>query len=84
MEKQDAIESIHCSLDALNNGRNDIIERYLTTAASFRRYSFRNFAMIYSQFPEATLVPGYNAWKKRGRWVKPGEPGIANSDAGVG
>ncbi len=81
MKKQDAIESIHRSLDALNNalknGRNDIIEQYLTTAASFHRYSFRNFAMIYSQFPEATFVAGYNAWKKRGRWVKPGESGIA-------
>ncbi|GAA4469555.1 ArdC family protein [Novipirellula rosea] len=81
MKKQDAILTIDNSLEALNDalkqGRNEIIDQYLTATASFHRYSFRNVAMIYSQFPEATFVAGYNAWKKRGRWVKPGESGIA-------
>ncbi|WP_417377267.1 ArdC family protein [Gimesia maris] len=81
MNKQDAIATIDKSLeslsDALKNGRTDMLVRYLTASASFHRYSFRNLTMIYSQSPEATFVAGYNAWKKRSRWVKPGESGIA-------
>jgi len=29
------------------------------------------------QFPEATIVAGFHAWKKRNRWVMKGETGIA-------
>ena len=81
MNKQDAATLIDTSLeslyDALKDGRNQTMERYLQATANFHRYSFRNVSMIYSQFPEATVVAGYNAWKKRGRWVKTGEKGIA-------
>jgi N-terminal domain of anti-restriction factor ArdC len=38
--------------------------------------SIHNQCMIAAQFPEATLVGGFNAWKKRGRHVKKGERGL--------
>lgn len=81
MNNQDAITTINQSLVSLSNalkeGRNEILDRYLVASASFHRYSFRNVNMIYAQNPEATFVAGYNAWKKRGRWVVPGQSGIA-------
>jgi antirestriction protein ArdC len=47
------------------------------TGAAFRRYSFGNRLLIWSQRPEATRVAGYRDWQARGRQVKKGETGIA-------
>lgn len=33
--------------------------------------------MILAQYPDAEHVAGFNTWKQLGRWVKPGETGIA-------
>jgi hypothetical protein len=44
--------------------------------AHFRDYSFRNVMLIVSQRPDATLVAGFNAWRRVGRCVKKGEKGI--------
>ncbi len=70
----DSIERLH---EALLNGRGETIEKYLASAAQFHRYSFRNVMLIHEQFPEATVVAGFHAWKKRNRWVKKGATGIA-------
>jgi hypothetical protein len=70
----DSIERLH---EALLNGREETIEKYLAATAQFHRYSFRNVLLIHEQFPDATVVAGFHAWKKRNRWVKKGEIGIA-------
>jgi hypothetical protein len=81
MNHQDAFKTVTVSLEqlhrALEVGRNEIIERQLQITATFHRYSFNNVMLIAKQFPNATLVAGFHAWKTRGRWVKAGEQGIA-------
>ena len=76
MKMQNAIttvsESIERLHEALLNGRSETIEKYLAAAAQFHRYSFRNVMLIHEQFPDATVVAGFHAWKKRNRWVKKG------------
>jgi len=81
MNTQNAHATINDSIlrlhDALKNGRTDTIEKYLAAAAQFYRYSLRNIILIHEQFPEATIVAGFHAWKKHNRWVMKGEAGIA-------
>lgn len=60
----------------LEHGKSDQLMAYITAMARFHRYSFRNIMLIVSQFPEASLVAGFRAWKKLGRFVKKGEQGI--------
>jgi antirestriction protein ArdC len=43
----------------------------------FRKYSWANVLLIYSQSPQATRVGGYHFWLKLGRHVRKGEKGIA-------
>ena len=51
--------------------------RYLSVMSRFHRYSVNNTMLIYMQKPDATLVAGYNKWKKQfERHVKKGEHGI--------
>lgn len=50
--------------------------RYLEFSASFHRYSASNQLLIYMQRPDATVVAGFNDWKKRGRYVRQGERAI--------
>ncbi len=81
MKMQNAITTVNESIErlheALLDGRSDTIEKYIAATAQFHRYSFRNVILIYEQFPEATVVAGFHAWKKRNRWVKKGATGIA-------
>jgi hypothetical protein len=45
--------------------------------ASKRVISFGNTLLIYIQRPDASHVAGYRAWSSLGRYVRPGEKGIA-------
>lgn len=50
---------------------------YLSSMSKFHNYSLNNTILISMQKPDATLVAGYQAWKKNhGRQVKRGEKGI--------
>ena len=49
---------------------------WLTVAARFHSYSFRNTLLIATQRPDATQVAGYRAWQALGRQVRKGERGI--------
>lgn len=42
----------------------------------FHHYSVNNCMLILLQKPEASLVAGFQTWKKQGRFVKRGEKGI--------
>ena len=51
--------------------------RYLSVMSRFHRYSVNNTMLIYMQRPDATLVAGFQKWKKQfERHVKKGEHGI--------
>ena len=54
----------------------DAFRQYLRAVASFPTYSMRNQLLIAMQRPDASLVAGYNAWKKMKRQVRRGERGI--------
>lgn len=55
----------------------DAWQHWLDVASRFHQYSFRNTMMIYMQRPDATLVAGYQAWRRSfGRQVNRGETGI--------
>lgn len=69
----DALADLARQLDA---GKSDLLTRYLDVMSSFHRYSFGNCLLIARQRPNATLVAGFQAWKKKGRCVKKGEKGI--------
>ncbi len=63
-------------VENLERGKSDRLVAYIAAMAKFHHYSFRNIMLIVSQFPEASHVAGFRAWKKFGRYVKRGEQGI--------
>lgn len=63
-------------VEDLEGGKSDQLQAYIAAMAKFHRYSFRNIMLIASQFPSATQVAGFRAWKKLNRYVKKGEQGI--------
>ena len=52
-------------------------QRWLTVAARFPKYSFRNQLLILAQRPEARAVMGYRAWQALGHQVRRGERSIS-------
>lgn len=53
-------------------------QEYLDVMSRFHNYSVNNQMLIAMQKPEATLVAGFDAWKKKfGRHVMKGEHGIS-------
>lgn len=69
-------------MKALEDGIRDFMEtdaykNYLRAVSKFHDYSANNIILIAMQRPEASLVAGYNTWKKSfNRNVKKGEKGI--------
>lgn len=68
--------------DRLIQGIRDTLEKgdwaeFLRFYTRFRKYSFHNTMLIWSQKPDATLLAGMKAWNEMGRRVKKGEKGIA-------
>lgn len=68
--------------EGIESGIRDLFEsdkyrQYLSVMSRFPRYSLNNTMLIYMQKPDATLVAGYERWKKQfGRYVRRGERGI--------
>ncbi len=57
--------------------QSDRYQQYLKTMSRFPSYSLNNCILIFQQKPEATLVAGYQAWRKKfERNVRKGEKGI--------
>ncbi|WP_085520894.1 ArdC family protein [Tuberibacillus sp. Marseille-P3662] len=56
--------------------KNDEFQRYLEVVSKFPKYSLNNVMMITAQKPDATMVQGYNAWKKLDRQVQKGEKAL--------
>jgi antirestriction protein ArdC len=74
----DKVDQLHADIEAgvaaLVDGAD--WQRWLTVAARFPKYSFRNTLLILSQRPTATVVMGYRAWQAVGHQVRRGETGI--------
>lgn len=81
MKQEDALKlATRCTeelVESLNGEGTEKLRLYLNAMAQFRQYSFRNIMMILAQYSDAEHVAGFNTWKQLGRWVKPGETGIA-------
>ena len=57
--------------------QSDRYQQYLKTMSRFPSYSVNNCILIYQQRPDATLVAGYQSWRKNfERTVRKGERGI--------
>jgi len=67
---------IHELNTALAEGRSQRLQELLAVMARFPRYSFNNCLLIAQQRPEATMVQGFQSWRKLGRMVIKGEKGI--------
>ena len=80
MNREDALKQSDKALqelaNALNQGKSDVLMKYLDMLANFHRYSFCNCMLIALQKPDATFAAGFHGWKKLGRSVKKGETGI--------
>jgi N-terminal domain of anti-restriction factor ArdC len=77
----DRAEKLDAALATLSAGvsairSSDDWKNVLAVSAKFPKYSFRNIMMIFMQRPDATMVAGFNTWKKLGRSVMKGEKGI--------
>jgi len=74
--KQLSESALDCLMTALEQGQSAMLKQYLAVMSRFRRYSWGNILLIYSQRPEATHVGGYHFWLTLGRHVRKGEKGI--------
>ena len=54
----------------------DAWSAWLDVARSFHTCSASNTILIWAQRPEATLIRGYQAWRRLGRQVRKGERGL--------
>lgn len=70
-------QSVEGLAEALDSGRSEGLQAFLTAMAKFHSYSFQNVMLIVSQRPDATHVAGFHAWRSLGRAVRKGEKGIA-------
>lgn len=75
--KQLSETALNRLMAALEQGQSAVLKRYLAVMSRFRRYSWSNVLLIYTQFPQATHVGGFHFWLKLGRHVRKGEKGIA-------
>ncbi len=70
---EDALDRL---MAALEQGQSETLKNYLRLMSRFRKYSWGNCLLIYSQRPDATHVAGFHAWLKLQRYVRKGEKGI--------
>ncbi len=71
----DITDRLEAGLKALFEGDN--FRNYLHTMSKFHNYSFNNTMLIALQKPDATLIAGFQSWKKNfERNVNKGEKGI--------
>lgn len=78
MTKQDKVQEITKKLeDGVKSMFNsEKYKSYLNMLSMFHGYSFNNTVLIACQKPDASMVAGYETWKKFNRFVKKGEKAI--------
>lgn len=70
----EALEKLEAGIAALTSS--DRWQDYLRLQGCFPTYSFNNCLLIEMQYPEATQVAGFQAWKRLGRSVQKGQNAI--------
>jgi len=75
--KQLCEEALRRPATALEQGQSDALKTYLATMARFRKYSWGNVLLIFTQKPNASHVAGFQTWRKLNRSVRKREKGIA-------
>lgn len=82
ISKEKARENVAVVTAQLEEGVKNVFEstrykEYLSCLSKFHKYSFNNVLLIYLQYPQASIVAGFNDWKnKHNRYVKKGEKAI--------
>lgn len=75
IQVQDLLNQLEKALESIKN--EDSFKKYLKTMSLFPSYTMKNTLLIFSQFPTATYIAGFQTWKNVfGRTVKKGEKGI--------
>ena len=81
-EFNSSTEKLKAVHNLLNNSledmfkNNDSFKRFLEVMSRLPNYSINNLALIYGQKPEASMVQGFQQWKKIGRYVQKGQKGL--------
>lgn len=78
---EEKTEKLQAAMQLLEDGIKSLTNSdrwisYLKFHSTFHQYSFNNRLMIWLQMPNASLIAGFGAWKKLGRYVKKGEKGL--------
>jgi antirestriction protein ArdC len=71
---RDVLNQLETGIAALTSSER--WQQYLEFQSRFHRYSFNNALLIATQYPAATQIAGFTAWKKVGRSVRKGERAI--------
>jgi len=61
----------------LGRGESETVKAYLAAMAKLPRYSLHNLLLIMAQHPGAQQCAGLKTWNRLGRYVLPGQRGIA-------
>ncbi|MDE7022114.1 MAG: ssDNA-binding domain-containing protein, partial [Lachnospiraceae bacterium] len=74
-QMQEITDRLEKGVQEIFSGEN--YKKYLAAMSKFHNYSLNNLILIMLQKPDASLIAGYQAWKKlHGRQVMRGEKGI--------
>ena len=72
---KEALEMVEKGVREIFSSEN--FREYLSFLSRFHSYSLSNTILIMSQYPQATLVAGFNSWRKKfNRFVRRGEKAI--------
>lgn len=74
MERKEILNKIETGIKEVFTSEKYL--NYLKFLSNFHSYSVNNSILIFSQNPEASIVAGFNKWKKLKRNVKKGEKSI--------
>lgn len=72
--KEDLLKETEVKLTELTT--TEKFKEYLNVVSSFRKYSLDNINLIFTQKPNATVVAGFQSWKKLQRNVQKGAKAI--------
>jgi hypothetical protein len=76
-EKRAKIKELRAKLANLTPEQQEIIRKTgMVGTVEGRTLSFKNAALVGFQYPNASIVGGYQQWKRAGRQVKKGEHGM--------
>ncbi len=65
---KELLNQVDLAIDELK--QSEKFQNYLRLIANFNGFSFKNTLLINRQYPNATMVKGFNQWKKEGVSVK--------------